>query len=329
MAGELDGLLVDLLRALDKEIEATKAASDLKALRGTDGQLLAATPDGFLYSFQLQGEVLLPAETSVLVEFEGVRARGALERIEGFALYVLLDIDLGSPLPEVTLRFDATFLAERLKEVLAGYLAGAQDFNRHLVEQVMGFSNPHRTAWLRPADNPPAGDLNASQERVVAEAQAKSLLFVWGPPGTGKSHTLGALAGELVRRGERVLVTSHTNVAVDNALARTWRWVEGTGLEGANAIVRVGPSQDLPPDLAERIESRRLAEAQMPPPLRPSALRDLRKGTLREWDGIVERGRAAGPSVEDLEAVVERFRAALAAASALLKKLAEPPADEA
>lgn len=47
-----------------------------------------------------------------------------------------------------------------------------------------------------------------------------STSFLWGPPGTGKTHTLGRiLAAYLVRNpGERVLLLSSTNVAVDLAI---------------------------------------------------------------------------------------------------------------
>ena len=41
-----------------------------------------------------------------------------------------------------------------------------------------------------------------------------------GPPGTGKTMVIAAAVCEAVRRGQRVLIVSHTNVAVDNALER-------------------------------------------------------------------------------------------------------------
>jgi|SRR5579872_3356637 len=41
--------------------------------------------------------------------------------------------------------------------------------------------------------------------------------FVCGPPGTGKTHTLARVTETFLRRGMRVLVVAHSNVAVDEA----------------------------------------------------------------------------------------------------------------
>jgi len=65
-------------------------------------------------------------------------------------------------------------------------------------------------------------DLDDSQieavSRAIALTDRNPFCLIQGPPGTGKTKTIAEIAARLARDGERVLVTSHTNVAVDNAL---------------------------------------------------------------------------------------------------------------
>ena len=48
-------------------------------------------------------------------------------------------------------------------------------------------------------------------------------LAVEGPPGTGKTSVIAATACELAKAGGKVLITSLTNVTVDNAIERSKR----------------------------------------------------------------------------------------------------------
>lgn len=65
----------------------------------------------------------------------------------------------------------------------------------------------------------PEIELNESQEKALVWAQAaNNCLCIHGPPGTGKTRTLTAFIREAVDHDQRVLVTAHSNQAVDNLL---------------------------------------------------------------------------------------------------------------
>ncbi len=64
-------------------------------------------------------------------------------------------------------------------------------------------------------------NLDESQKRAVEAALSLGdgeLLVIVGPPGTGKTRVIACIARKLAERGERVLIASHTNRAVDNAV---------------------------------------------------------------------------------------------------------------
>lgn len=70
--------------------------------------------------------------------------------------------------------------------------------------------------------------INDSQKTAILKSlYAEDLAVIQGPPGTGKSTAIAELIWQLIRNGmqqgnrkERILLTSETNLAVDNAIAR-------------------------------------------------------------------------------------------------------------
>ncbi|XP_076300421.1 DNA replication helicase/nuclease 2 isoform X2 [Lasioglossum baleicum] len=63
--------------------------------------------------------------------------------------------------------------------------------------------------------------LNENQQRAVLKAMAANdYVLIKGMPGTGKTQTLVALIQLLYETGHSVLITAHTNSAVDNVLLR-------------------------------------------------------------------------------------------------------------
>lgn len=58
-----------------------------------------------------------------------------------------------------------------------------------------------------------------AQQRKAFELLTRRVSFLWGPPGTGKTHTLGRIiAAHVMQTNERILLLSTTNSAVDEAI---------------------------------------------------------------------------------------------------------------
>ncbi|MBN2449911.1 MAG: AAA family ATPase [Lentisphaeria bacterium] len=106
--------------------------------------------------------------------------------------------------------------------------------------------------------------LNRSQGIALGNCLKSSCAFVWGPPGTGKTTTMARILLELLERGQRLLVASNTNAALDQVL-RTLR-------KSPEAKTRVAPGQAVrlgsPDPEWEFLTPRSQAETRAAPALR-------------------------------------------------------------
>lgn len=62
------------------------------------------------------------------------------------------------------------------------------------------------------------GYRNPAQSDAITKAMRNRVSYIWGPPGTGKTATLGYIIANYLNAGKRVLFASNTNRAVDVGL---------------------------------------------------------------------------------------------------------------
>ncbi|HWT91991.1 MAG TPA: AAA domain-containing protein [Solirubrobacteraceae bacterium] len=75
--------------------------------------------------------------------------------------------------------------------------------------------------------------LNEGQQQAFAALTRKGSVFVWGPPGTGKTKVITEAVRDALEHDRSVLITSHTHGAVDNVLEGL---LDGGELEPGQAI---------------------------------------------------------------------------------------------
>lgn len=68
-------------------------------------------------------------------------------------------------------------------------------------------------------------NITFGQDMALDHAINEPITFIWGPPGTGKTHTLARITCDFIDRGKRVLMLSYSNVSVDGALLRVYGMV--------------------------------------------------------------------------------------------------------
>ncbi|NJP44511.1 AAA domain-containing protein [Actinacidiphila epipremni] len=96
--------------------------------------------------------------------------------------------------------------------------------------------------------------LNPRQRQAIEQALASQVLFLWGPPGTGKTDVVGHIVEGSVRQGLTVLFLAPTKVAVDQALERVCDLLHAEPGFADGLVQRAGDIEL--PSLAERYGDR-------------------------------------------------------------------------
>ena len=80
----------------------------------------------------------------------------------------------------------------------------------------------------------------AEKNSLSKMIEDNKITFVWGPPGTGKTTTLGKLAKRFISENKRILIVSHSNTAVDEAVLKIIGHFKDSDLLKQGNIIRYG-----------------------------------------------------------------------------------------
>jgi ATP-dependent RNA/DNA helicase IGHMBP2 len=171
------------------------------------------------------------------------------------------DVDLPSSVNLLRIASDVTW--RRMQHALRELGRVTEPATRRLVDVCTGKVAPS-TRNPGPAWQPKAPLDKAQRAAVELAASSNEIALIHGPPGTGKTTTLVEVIDRSVSRGERVLATAPSNLAVDHL-------AEGLAARGLR-IVRLGhPARLLPSVVAHS-----LAEQVLDSP-EQKLLRDIRR----------------------------------------------------
>ena len=212
MESSVRAVLDELCGALDQEIVAERSGRTRTKIPLADGRLLGqGSSTDLLYSFTCYTDVNLPDESPVQVVAGSRTVHGTLISSEREAVTLAVGEDLGGLVDSADMMPSPWELLEKLKERLQEL---PSRFDDGLLLQSLALQKSWRgsAAYVSSAVT---AQLNAGQQDAIALCLSNDVSFIWGPPGTGKSTTVGRLVQQLVLSGRRVLVTAHSNAAVD------------------------------------------------------------------------------------------------------------------
>ena len=231
-------------RAIGAEMDAMRASLGLFEVELSNGAAAGEhEEDGtrtWLYDFGiLQANDKLAVGMECSLRHEQSEYLVAITRLEKRSIQLSSSGEISLLEGAWTLVLYPWFLYERLQLALAG-LENSEGFFIHNALRLFGKYPPEFSSRVPCLAHP---ELNESQVKAVELCTRSSLAFVWGPPGTGKTMTLGHIVADLLDQGYRVLVTSTTNAAVDQALGKLAGLPQAEEYFQAGQVVRIGQVQ--------------------------------------------------------------------------------------
>ncbi|MFE8696290.1 AAA domain-containing protein [Cytobacillus sp. FJAT-53684] len=214
-------------KALKAEIQHLKNEGSTRYLL-LNGRLLSKE-NAYIYFFDTPSSIKIPVGSIVRMEWGKKLADGRILSSEGRSVIIEIKENLGPTLSESYMLYDPWELLDQLFQRLEDMKESKRKRGR--IKKLMDPSMPAK----HPTDN-----IKSNVHELILRSKYNPVTFVWGPPGTGKTHTLARVVANKYLKDARVLVLSHSNQAVDVLMAEVSIFVEKKGHLREGDLLRYG-----------------------------------------------------------------------------------------
>lgn len=221
MGNEIDSksIVDEMQLALLANIEYLKKEGNSQ-LVVKNGKFVGETAGLFLYVFDLEFLQEIHSETEVEVRVKNQSVNGKVVSTDGKQITLQLEKNLGPIIHEARLVVSSYYLLQLLHDKLQATQKGEVKLT-DLAEKVFGLKtvqigcdSEYAFPVLRLVKR---SEPNEYQEKAIRQALGSEVLFIWGPPGTGKTTTIAQIVEGFIEKKMSVLLLAHTNVATDGA----------------------------------------------------------------------------------------------------------------
>lgn len=231
----LSGQLAEFRTALQEEIDAARRNESSSAISLINGRRIAQIGGSYQYVFDVENILNLPGDAPGDLYVPGYPPQEVVVlSVDGMTITLSVPQDLGGIVSNARLQSNLAHLMRKLIDRIEG-LAGREN---SVADRILG---------VLPVGGVPepvqANTLNPSQLAALASSLGRNATFIWGPPGTGKTETIGAIGEHLYERHRSVLLVSHTNAAVDQAILRIADTIDPCEV-AKGKVLRVGDPRD-------------------------------------------------------------------------------------
>ena len=237
---DLPDRFIAALGELIREMKTSRAGQKRYELK--KGRRTEIAGDDILYRFPFTDKI--EREDQVEIQVDQRRIEGTIASIGAGHLILALKEDIGDEVSSAVLLIYTTAFLEALKEKIEAVNKGEIMLNRTLADAVVQ-PGPLPKRPTHPIQANGGSELDDSQRIAYQTALREALTFIWGPPGCGKTMTLSEIVRSAFDGGERTLICSNTNKAVDQVLYKICEALthEHPAMEGGK-VVRLGRIAD-------------------------------------------------------------------------------------
>ncbi len=213
-------IINELIDALGLEINALKKGKGGNSITIYNGQLLRKTLDFYIYQFTLENFLITLDDTPAQIEIAGKEYDCDVISVNGQQVQISIKQKLSEQIAVAKLKTNTWYLLERLKKKYEENLGNQSRFENS--EKLFNDINskidgddliPSYTEDIKkPTNN--------SQFNAIKSSINDFIAIIWGPPGTGKTATIARAIESHLNLGRKVLLLSHSNNAVDQALEK-------------------------------------------------------------------------------------------------------------
>lgn len=249
----LQQMLQEMDIALADEIIKQQNGNRRRRHKVNNGILISDSNGHCIYDFTLEDPWDVADDTPTRIIFD-VR-----QEIKGFVIHATgstIRITTDQPLPPAALQKayvvdDPTKLLEDLRFALKSNDEG----NAQLGSKSFGLKSYSSGSQVVQGGWGTKFIPDISQQKAIYMALGSEVTYIVGPPGTGKTSTLAAIAFSQLCAGRTILIAAHTNIAIDNAIIRLAEMCDKSESNVANQFLKAGNIIRFgTPQLAARLE---------------------------------------------------------------------------
>jgi AAA domain len=230
----LPGVRAEFRTALRAELEAAKRAAATSAITLVDGRKIGRFADAFQYVFGAKSAIGAASDSPGELSIGGLPpVEAVVIAVEGSDLTLSLSRDVGERVPQAVLRIDLVFQLGRLIARIEETRRKPNPAGDRLLGELAARGAPELVDDAL---------LDDAQDAALGSSLGRDVTLIWGSPGAAKTQTIGSIGAHLYRRSRSLLLVSHTNRAVDQALVEIVEQLGGDLAPGA--LLRLGIPSD-------------------------------------------------------------------------------------